>query len=182
MRTIATLLATLLLASTALAEVGIDCRVTSATSGPIQPGDRQVAVDVACDGGLVLTGGGATCGLDPATTGVAILSNTYPEGTPPEWYCTWENQTLLTVNCSCDAICCTMTPAGPAEPVVCGHDECLQGVPLEVGCSTCVDTVCACDSYCCDTTWDSYCVHEAQELCGNTCNSTAICITACGCP
>ena len=184
MQTIATLLVTLFFASTALAEVGINCRITSVTSGPIQPGDRQVAVDVACDGGLVLTGGGSTCGLDPATTGVAILSNTYPEGTPSEWYCTWDNQTLLTVNCSCDAVCCTMTPDTGPPAVICEHDECLQGVALDAGppaCSECVEAVCACDAYCCENQWDSYCAHEAQNLCGKTCNSTAVCIDACNC-
>ena len=182
MRIIAVLLTILFFTSTALADIGINCRVQSETSGPIAPGDRQVAIDVACAGGLVLTGGGESCGLDPETIGVDVISTSYPQGDPTEWYCSWENQTLLTVNCSCDAICCTMTPPGPQAPVVCDHDECLQGIALDAGCSTCVDTVCACDSFCCDNQWDSYCVHEAQQLCGLTCNSTATCLAECGCP
>ncbi len=31
--------------------------------------------------------------------------------------------------------------------------------------AACCDTVCAVDSYCCDSLWDSICVHEALDLC-----------------
>ncbi|TSC29297.1 hypothetical protein [Corallococcus sp. Z5C101001] len=51
----------------------------------------------------------------------------------------------------------------------CTHGACTQGGPLTQGCSSCANTVCNVDSYCCTITWDSICVNEAKQLCGTTC-------------
>jgi hypothetical protein len=53
----------------------------------------------------------------------------------------------------------------------CAHDPCGEGAALTTGCDAggCVAAVCNTDSFCCTTSWDSYCVSTAQ--------STA----ACGC-
>lgn len=52
----------------------------------------------------------------------------------------------------------------------CLHDTCTEGAALTVGCGDpCVDVVCAADSYCCTSGWDSICVDEAVQLCGAMC-------------
>ncbi len=181
---VATLLTSMLLAAApAMAEQneGINCRVIS-RAGVVARGGTYIQ-QVGCAAGLVLTGGGQSC-VDPNQASVNLLSSTFPDGDPANWICTWENQTLAAANCQCDAICCSMTPAA-ADPLVCEHDECLIGFALDAGppaCSSCVATVCACDSYCCDTSWDAICIHEAQELCGLSCGSVASCVAGCGCP
>ena len=47
----------------------------------------------------------------------------------------------------------------------CSHSTCVTGVALVSGCNSCSSTVCADDSYCCTTQWDSYCVSEAKSWC-----------------
>lgn len=49
--------------------------------------------------------------------------------------------------------------------VVCAHDKCLTGVALSASCETCVSQVCAADSYCCNSSWDSICVSEVRTIC-----------------
>jgi len=177
----------LLLAPVTAMAQGIECRVIQSSPGTVEPLDRPgdtLTQSVTCPEGLVLTGGGAQCGTFPLVEGLNLSTSAYPEGDPSAatWTCNWENQTLLLASCQCDAVCCTMS-AGPAEaPVICSHDECLVGEAMEADCSDCVQQVCACDSYCCTTSWDTFCIHEAQELCGKTCNSTNSCLAACGCP
>jgi hypothetical protein len=73
--------------------------------------------------------------------------------------------------CTTDA-CNTMTGAitHTAVPNCCPHSACSVGI-LEntAGCSyagtnnDCVTKVCAADSFCCTTAWDSYCVQEAKD-------------------
>ncbi|MCA9283969.1 MAG: hypothetical protein KDA22_02050, partial [Phycisphaerales bacterium] len=58
---------------------------------------------------------------------------------------------------------------GPCPAVGCpGDGSCYEsnGSP---GCNdlNCCEAVCAADSFCCDTTWDSFCAGEAFDLCGN---------------
>jgi hypothetical protein len=58
--------------------------------------------------------------------------------------------------------------AKPADMVVvssCAHDECTSGSKLTKGCSTCVTSVCNKDSYCCSTTWDSFCISDVNMYC-----------------
>ncbi|MFH2006150.1 MAG: hypothetical protein ABI333_06155 [bacterium] len=43
----------------------------------------------------------------------------------------------------------------------CMHSECDLGAPLDPTCSACAGTICAADSFCCDTDWDSLCVDAA---------------------
>ena len=51
----------------------------------------------------------------------------------------------------------------------CVHDTCVEGVALDASCDPCVAAICAVDSYCCDTAWDSVCVGEVASVCGATC-------------
>jgi hypothetical protein len=175
----------MLIAPAVAAADGIECRVIQSDPGIVEPLDRpgdHLTHLVECPSGLVLTGGGENCGEFPAVEGLILPASAYPQGDPATWRCDWANTTLELAACQCDAVCCTMS-AGPSEaPVVCTHDECLVGEALEDGCNDCVATVCACDSYCCSTSWDTFCIHEAQELCGKTCNSQGSCLAACGCP
>lgn len=177
-------LSVLLASAPAFAELGINCRVRSASSGAIASGTQGRTTTVACEAGLVLTGGGQSCGVDPATTGLELFASASPRGEPSEWVCSWDNTGLTTANCKCDAICCTMTPGTGTAPLSCEHDECGTGIPLDDGppaCSECAATVCGCDPYCCETSWDTFCIHEAQELCGKTCNSQGSCVASCPC-
>ena len=58
---------------------------------------------------------------------------------------------------------------GQADNGCCAHDICVTGVVLTVGCDPCVAQICAVDSYCCNTAWDSYCVSEVGSVCGLVC-------------
>ena len=57
----------------------------------------------------------------------------------------------------------------------CAHTLCETGGVLVPGCDSppispsCVDAICAVDSYCCQTAWDSICVGEVASVCGLGC-------------
>jgi hypothetical protein len=51
----------------------------------------------------------------------------------------------------------------------CDHPDCSTGDALESGCDACATEVCAQDSYCCTTLWDSICVGEVGSICHETC-------------
>ncbi len=51
----------------------------------------------------------------------------------------------------------------------CAHALCTAGGNLTSGCDPCVTQICAVDSYCCSTAWDSICVGEVGSVCGNSC-------------
>jgi hypothetical protein len=85
--------------------------------------------------------------------------------------------------CATDPYCCTnewdRQCVDEAEAIcgltcnTCAHDLCEPGAPLEPTCDSCVTEVCAADPYCCDTSWDRYCVEGAEELCGLECEGCA---------
>jgi subtilisin-like proprotein convertase family protein len=66
------------------------------------------------------------------------------------------------------AIVCGTAPPPPPPPT-CAHSECTTGVKLTSGCDACVTSICASDSFCCATRWDSVCVGEVSSICGATC-------------
>ncbi len=58
--------------------------------------------------------------------------------------------------------------ASPPPPPACpGSGDCCGPHPA-AGCADqgCCDAVCTTDQFCCDVTWDTICVNEAQALCG----------------
>jgi hypothetical protein len=57
-----------------------------------------------------------------------------------------------------------------AGSAACGHDPCATGTKLVAACDPCVSSICAADSYCCATSWDSICVGEVKSVCGKTCH------------
>ena len=76
--------------------------------------------------------------------------------------------------CGLDAMCCnnawdnfcvTDTKNGALHPecsgVCCAHKECDEGPALDATCSACATAVCAIDAWCCNNTWDQFCVEKA---------------------
>jgi hypothetical protein len=51
----------------------------------------------------------------------------------------------------------------------CAHDKCVSGKKLSSTCDPCVTKICADDAYCCSNKWDSTCVAEVADICGETC-------------
>jgi vibriolysin len=58
---------------------------------------------------------------------------------------------------------------GSPPPTGCAHDKCTVGGALTSGCDPCVTSICAVDSFCCSTSWDSLCVGEVSSVCGLSC-------------
>lgn len=127
-------------------------------------------VDDYCAGGC--GGGGSSCGHDPCTTGTALSP-----------LCS----ACVKAVCDGDAFCCNDTSGGWDSVCVseaqqatecsgacsgggCAHSECSTGGPLTNSCSSCATAVCAADSYCCTTDWDSLCVNEAKQQSACSCN------------
>jgi|GEM_PF-3013111 len=54
----------------------------------------------------------------------------------------------------------------------CSHSDCTTGTKLVATCDPCVQKICAADSFCCNSSWDSTCVGEVKSICGQTCGGT----------
>jgi hypothetical protein len=52
----------------------------------------------------------------------------------------------------------------------CAHPICSTGGAEDASCDPCAGQVCAADSYCCSTAWDSICVGEVGSICGESCS------------
>ncbi len=52
---------------------------------------------------------------------------------------------------------------GGTDSSQCVHSECAEGDKLDASCSSCAGSVCAADSYCCDTAWDDLCTELASQ-------------------
>ncbi len=157
------------------------CQVETSAIVPLPPRSPAVRVAVTCPDALSLTGGGQSCGIPPGTVGLNLSANAYPDSTS-QWICSWSNESSQKAYCKCDAICCALTGDTPLPPSGCAHSLCEQGPPLGLGCDACVEQICACDPYCCEKGWDSYCVFEAQEICNLPCAATGACLPVCQCP
>jgi hypothetical protein len=51
----------------------------------------------------------------------------------------------------------------------CSHPICSTGTKLTSSCDACATQICAADSYCCNTSWDSICVGEVSSVCNQSC-------------
>jgi hypothetical protein len=82
----------------------------------------------------------------------------------------------LFIKCACTATLALATSAFAGGVSNC----CIPGAG-QVGCddATCQDTVCAVDSFCCATQWDTLCAGEAFDLCG-VCAGVSNCCVANG--
>jgi hypothetical protein len=99
-------------------------------------------------------GGGKYCPTNPVTRAqmAVFLSSMFGLPVP-----------VLPANTAC-------TAPPPPPPGSCEHDKCVQGVALESDCDPCVAQICAADSFCCNTFWDSLCVGEVSSVCGLSCS------------
>jgi hypothetical protein len=61
----------------------------------------------------------------------------------------------------------------------CSHAICSTGAKLTSGCDMCVTSICAQDSYCCSTSWDSICVGEVSSICKQSCGSSGCAHSKC---
>lgn len=61
------------------------------------------------------------------------------------------------------------TPDVDGGSALCPHTECTAGGPLNASCSACAASICAVDSFCCTTSWDTICVGEVTSVCGKSC-------------
>jgi hypothetical protein len=80
----------------------------------------------------------------------------------------WDGLCVSEVRTVCDSLTC------PEANGTCGHSLCDAGASLVNSCDStkadCVSSVCAVDSFCCNTGWDSICVDEVASVCGNNCD------------
>jgi hypothetical protein len=51
------------------------------------------------------------------------------------------------------------------------HGLCNPGTKLSPAHDSCVATICATDTYCCNNWWDLQCINEVQTMCGKSCAS-----------
>ena len=61
---------------------------------------------------------------------------------------------------------------------LCSRSKCLTGPAFDPGCGGCIATVCAADSFCCDTVggaWDGACVDEVYTVCSSVQCATGAC-------
>lgn len=119
-------------------------------------------------------GGGGTCSHDKCSTGTALTSSC---------------NTVVSAVCASDAYCCTTswdsTCVAEARTIgkslkcseangTCAHNLCATGTKLTNSCDSakanCVAKICAADSYCCSTSWDSVCVSRVATNCAMNCN------------
>ncbi|HWN69520.1 MAG TPA: hypothetical protein VNM90_17885, partial [Haliangium sp.] len=117
-----------------------------------------------------------TCGLDCGGGG-DCEHELCDVGTPLDPTC----DTCVADVCNIDSFCCEVewdaicvdlavqTCGLDCGGGTCEHDLCESGVALDPTCDPCVAEVCAADSFCCETEWDSICVGEAEEICGIDC-------------
>jgi hypothetical protein len=111
-----------------------------------------------CTEGAALSGecnptAATICAVDPYCCSVAW-----------DWICVAEVQSVA------DNLVCA------ASASRCEHTLCTSGATLAPGCdsppiaSSCVASICAVDSYCCNVSWDQICVGEVDSVCGKTCD------------
>jgi hypothetical protein len=114
-------------------------------------------------------GGAPVCGHADCAVGTKLATTCDPcvaKICGTDSYCcitAWDNICVGEVSSICNETTCSGTTA-------CAHSDCTAGVKLATGCNTCVKDICASDSYCCNTKWDSVCISEVSSICGETCN------------
>lgn len=82
----------------------------------------------------------------------------------------WDALCVQQVQTVCGDSSCQPAPPPPPPPGQCAHDKCALGEKLAASCDPCVAQICAADSFCCQSSWDGYCVEEVASICGLSCN------------
>jgi len=115
--------------------------------------------------------GASTCAHDTCTAGAKLASSCDPcvaKICTSDSYCcntAWSSICVAEVSSICGETTCS---GGGGN--TCSHPYCSTGSKLTNSCAACVTEICAKDSYCCGTSWDSTCVAEVGTICGETCN------------
>ncbi len=63
----------------------------------------------------------------------------------------------------------------PPSGGTCDHEVCSEGTPLGATCGGCTEAICAVDSFCCSTAWDSTCVAHVDTYCASGCGGASSC-------
>jgi hypothetical protein len=123
-------------------------------------------------------GGGGTCSHSECSTGSALKSGCDSCVTSicgSDSYCcstAWDSVCVGEVKSICGASCTGGGggSGGSGGGGTCAHPICSTGTKLTSSCDPCVKSICASDSYCCATKWDTICVGEVGSICGESCN------------
>ncbi len=126
-----------------------------------------------CSAGMCMgsgsgSGSGDSCSHPICSTGADLSSGCDPCATEVcarDGYCcntAWDSVCVGEVSSICHETCGTGS--------TCSHSICTAGKKLTKTCDTCAGDICAEDSYCCTTKWDSQCVSEVSSICGESCN------------
>jgi hypothetical protein len=134
---------------------------TIAASGSSETGRRPYAV--------------GSCAHDPCATGTKLTSGCdacVRSICAQDSYCCstkWDAQCVNEVGSICAQTCGGGGSAADMS-VGCAHDVCTSGAKLTASCSSCASQICAADSYCCNSSWDSQCVGEVASVCSQSCS------------
>jgi hypothetical protein len=88
-------------------------------------------------------------------------------------YCcdtSWDSTCVEEVRTLCGSLICAESTGQ------CAHSQCTEGVALTPQCDdppitvSCVNAICAADSFCCSNGWDNLCVDQVASVCGYNCN------------
>jgi hypothetical protein len=137
-------------------------------------------------GGGTGSGGGGTCDHDVCTSGAALdggCDSCAASVCANDSYCcstAWDSTCISEAGTYCGQTCggsssssgtgggsSSSSGTGGGNPAC--HDECVQGAALDASCNGCVQAICAQDSYCCNTAWDSVCIGHVNDLCNPGC-------------
>jgi hypothetical protein len=133
-------------------------------------GTGQTCGGGTCTGGGSGGSGGGTCDHPICSTGTELDGSCDPCATEvcaADSYCcatAWDSICVGEVTSVCHESC---TGGGGST---CSHAICTTGKKLTKTCDTCAGDICAVDTYCCTTKWDSTCVSEVGSVCGESCN------------
>jgi cysteine-rich repeat protein len=105
-----------------------------------------------CSAGIALT---ADCG-DPCVATICAMD---------DFCCTkqWDDQCIGEVAGLCGSVLCA---------AACSHSLCVAGDKLTPQCdapSSCVETICQTDGFCCAMEWDKTCVEKTKTVCQASC-------------
>lgn len=107
------------------------------------------------------TGGAISTASDPCVSSVCAVD-------PFCCSTAWDSICVSEVRTVCDSLTC------PEANGTCGHSLCTTGASLVNTCDStkanCVSSICAVDSFCCNTAWDDICMAEVESVCGNNCD------------
>jgi len=73
----------------------------------------------------------------------------------------------------------TCSASGTCTTAGCAHSICVTGGALTASCDSCATKICAQDSFCCSSSWDSNCTAEVDSICDESCSRITCAHSAC---